>query len=101
VTKLISAGAGTAGTNFASTITVTNNGPAPATSVVLTENLPSALTFVSCGSDQGGGCGGSGNNRTVSFASLPSGVMATITLVTSVNCTAANGTRITNTASVA
>lgn len=48
----------------------------------------------------GGVCGGSGNNRTVTFASIPGGGSATITLIASVNCPVANGTSISDTATV-
>src|SRR5205807_2187654 len=60
--------------------------------------LPSSLTFVSCNSTGGGVCGGSGNNRTVTFSSLVVGASATITIVGTVNGT--GGASISNTASV-
>ena len=80
------------------TITVTNNGPGVAQSVVVTDNLPANVTFVSCNSTGGGVCGGTGNNRTVTFSSLAIGASATITLVATAD--GAGGTTITNTASV-
>jgi uncharacterized repeat protein (TIGR01451 family) len=82
------------------TVTVTNNGPDTATSVTLTDNLPAETTFVSCSSTGGGVCGGSGNNRTVTFASLALGESETITFVANVSCSVADGTAISNTASV-
>ncbi|HEV2884645.1 MAG TPA: Calx-beta domain-containing protein [Pyrinomonadaceae bacterium] len=87
------------GSNITYTITVTNNGPATAQSVVVTDNLPAEVTFVSCASTGSGVCGGSGNNRTVSYASLANGASETITLVATANSAA--GTTITNTATVA
>src|SRR5262249_60990177 len=42
----------------------------------------------------------SGNNRTVTFASLASGQSETITLVANVSCSVADGTAINNTATV-
>jgi uncharacterized repeat protein (TIGR01451 family) len=89
-----------AGNNLTYTVTVTNNGPDTATSVTVIDNLPAETTFVSCASTGGGVCGGSGNNRTVTFASLTSGESETITFVATVNCSVADGTVISNTATV-
>jgi uncharacterized repeat protein (TIGR01451 family) len=100
VTKADSPDPVTAGDNLTYTVTVTNNGPDPATSVTVTDNLPPETTFVSCSSTGGGVCGGSGNNRTVTFTSLASGQSETITLVASVNCSVVDGTVISNTATV-
>jgi uncharacterized repeat protein (TIGR01451 family) len=88
------------GNDLTYTVTVTNNGPDTATSVTVTDNLPAETTFVSCSSTGGGVCGGSGNNRTVTFASLTSGESETITFVANVNCSVADGTAISNTATV-
>ena len=100
ITKTDSPDPVTTGDDLTYTVTVTNNGPDPATSVVVTDNLPAETTFVSCSSTGGGVCGGSGNNRTVTFPLLPSGQSATITLVANVNCSVADGTVISNTATV-
>jgi uncharacterized repeat protein (TIGR01451 family) len=100
VTKADSPDPVTVGDNLTYTVTVTNNGPDPATSVTVTDNLPAETTFVSCSSTGGGVCGGSGNNRTVTFASLASGESETITFVATVNCSVADGTVISNTATV-
>src|SRR5206468_3008873 len=58
-----------AGNNLTYTLTITNEGPNQAQSLVVTDNLPSGTTFVSCNATGGAGasCGGSGNNRTVTF----------------------------------
>jgi uncharacterized protein (TIGR03437 family) len=88
----------TVGANVTYTLTLTNNGAADAQNVTVTDNLPAAVTFVSCGATGGGVCDGSGNNRTVTFLSLASGSSATITLVVTANGPA--GTTITNTATV-
>jgi uncharacterized repeat protein (TIGR01451 family) len=82
------------------TIVLTNFGPDAADSVLLSDTLPTGTSFVSCQSTGGGVCGGTGNNRTVSFTSLAAGASAVITLSTNVNCTVADGTLINNTASV-
>jgi uncharacterized repeat protein (TIGR01451 family) len=100
VTKAVSPDPVTAGNNLTYTVTVTNNGPDTATSVTLTDNLPAETTFISCASTGGGVCGGSGNNRTVTFASLALGESETITFVANVNCSVADGTVISNTATV-
>ncbi|HVQ36775.1 MAG TPA: lamin tail domain-containing protein, partial [Pyrinomonadaceae bacterium] len=86
------------GSELTYTITVFNNAPGTAQSVVVTDNLPASVTFVSCASTGGGVCGGAGNNRTISFSSLAGGSSATITIV--VNVDAAPGTTIVNSASV-
>jgi uncharacterized repeat protein (TIGR01451 family) len=88
------------GSNVTYTITLTNNGPDPASSITVIDNLPSSLTFVNCMSTGGGTCLGSGNNRTVSFTTLASGASATITIVASLNCDVAQGAIVGNTASV-
>ena len=100
VTKTASPDPVTTGDDLTYTITVTNNGPDPATSVVVTDNLPAETTFVSCATTGEGVCGGSGNNRTVTFPLLPSGQSETITFVANVNCSLADGTVISNTATV-
>jgi uncharacterized repeat protein (TIGR01451 family) len=89
-----------AGNALTYTVTVTNDGPDTATSVTVTDNLPAETTFVSCSSTGGGVCGGSGNNRTVTFASLALGESETITFVATVNCSVADDTMISNTATV-
>jgi uncharacterized repeat protein (TIGR01451 family) len=80
-------------------ITITNNGPSGA-AFTLADTLPSTLGFVSCASTGGGVCGGTLNNRLVSFTSLANGASATVTLVGRVSGTVVDGTLITNTAAI-
>lgn len=89
----------TTGGTLTYTITVANSGSAAAANVTVTDNLPPQLTFATCSSTLGGTCGGSGNNRTVTFTSLANGQTATITFTATVNCSVANGTSISNTVS--
>lgn len=100
ITKTAPSGNITVGDEIAYTITVTNNGPDPASSITVTDNLSSSLVFMSCSSTGGGVCGGSANNRTVSFNSLASGASAAITIIAKVSCGVANGASVSNTASV-
>jgi len=88
-----------AGASLTYTVTVTNNGPNAASSVTVTDTLPAELTFVSCNSTGGGVCGGTGNNRTVTFASLAAGVSATITIEATIGAATLHGATLSNTAS--
>jgi len=88
------------GSNITYTTTVTNNGPISANAVQLTNNLPAAVTFVSCAASDGGVCGGLNNNRKITFGSLPAGTTATITIVATVNCEIAHDSVFTDTATV-
>ncbi|HWT01381.1 MAG TPA: SBBP repeat-containing protein [Pyrinomonadaceae bacterium] len=80
--------------------TITNNGLSPSNKVKLTDDLPAGLTFASCAA-QDGACGGTGNNRIVTFTSLAPGKSATVLLSATVNAGVAEGTVLTNTATVA
>jgi len=88
------------GSNVTYTINLTNNGPNTAQAVIVSDNLPAETAFVSCNATGGGVCGGTGNNRTVTFSSLSSGTTVTITLVATVDCEVANGFVISNTTTV-
>src|SRR5262249_39014626 len=59
-------------------------------------------TFVSCATTGGVGgvCGGSANNRTGTFNSIPANATATVTIVARVDCSAGTGVNISNTATV-
>lgn len=88
-----------AGSNVTYTIDVTNGGPNTAQAVVVSDNLPAETSFVSCNATGGGTCGGTGNNRTVTFTSLAPGASVTVTLVAKVSCSVSIGQIISNTAS--
>lgn len=89
-----------AGERVTYTFTIMNDGPDPAPSVVFTDNLPSSLVFVDCDATAGGMCGGSGNNRTVTFASLDVDEVAVVTIVAAVDCDVAAGAVVWNDAAV-
>jgi uncharacterized repeat protein (TIGR01451 family) len=97
ITKTVSPDPVFIGSNVTYSIVVTNNGASSAQSVVVTDNLPAGLSFVSCAAAGGGVCGGTDNHRTVMFASIATGATRTISLVARANGPA--GT-ISNTATV-
>jgi uncharacterized protein (TIGR03437 family) len=80
-------------------MTVVNSGANPIANLTVTDNLPPQMQFTSCAATDGGVCGGAGNNRTITFASLPANSAATITLGARIDCTARGLERISNTAS--
>jgi uncharacterized repeat protein (TIGR01451 family) len=82
----------TVGDNLTYTITVTNLGPDAATNVVVTDTLPSGVTFVSASP----GCVHSAGVVTCNLGNIPAGDSVTITIVVTVT---APGT-ISNTATV-
>jgi uncharacterized repeat protein (TIGR01451 family) len=82
----------TVGSNLTYTATVSNNGPNPATGVVLTDTLPAGVNFVSASSR----CSQSGGTVACNLGDLASGATVPVTIVVMPTQT---GT-ITNTASV-
>ena len=84
VTKADSADPVQAGSQLTYTLIVTNNGPSSATGVVLTDTLPSALTYVS-GTSTSGTVSHAGQVVTVNVGNLGSGQSATVTLVTQID----------------
>lgn len=89
----------TVGSTLTYTLTISNNGPAVAQSVVVTDDLSANVSFQSCSATGSGMCGGSANNRTVTFDSLASGATETVTLVVTAN--GPGGTLVRNSASIA
>ena len=94
LTKTASPNPGVTLANLTYRLTVTNNGPSPATSVVVTDNLPAGITFSSATPTQGS-CSGT-STVTCNLGSLASGSFAIINIVVTPQ---AAGT-LTNTASV-
>ncbi len=88
-----------ANTNFY--LTVVNTNATPIANVTVTDVLPPQMDFVACAATDGGVCGGAGNNRTITFASLPANSAATITLTVNLNCSARGLERVSNTATIA
>jgi uncharacterized repeat protein (TIGR01451 family) len=93
-----------AGHDLTYTIVVTNNGPATALVVTLTDAVPANTTFRSVSTPGGWSCttpavGGAGT-VSCTLASLPSGQLSAVTLRVRVDAGAAAGSTIANTASV-
>ena len=88
------------GESLTYTIVVTNSTGDTVRNVVVTDNLPAEVVFVSCVSTAGGVCSGSGNNRTITVPSLAQGATATITIATTVAAGVGPGQVWTNTANV-
>ena len=94
-----------AGSNVTYTVQFTNNGPAPASNVTVSDTLPAGVTVVSQSNPAGWTCntlpaGGSGT-ITCTKATMASGESATLTVVVAVSCSVANGASISNTATIA
>jgi len=85
----------TTGSGFAYSLVVANNGPFPATGVVLTDNLPSNVVFASASSSQGG-CTGGGSTVTCALGSINVKGSASVSIVVTARSTGV----ATNTASV-
>ena len=85
----------TVGDSLTYTITVTNNGPETAKDVVLIDNLPGGLSFVSHTTTQGI-CGQSNGVVTCNIGTMNNGKTVTVTIVAK----STNTGNVTNTASV-
>ena len=106
VTKTDSPDPVNAGANITYTVTVTNNGPSDAQSVTLSDAVPTDTTLVSASTPAGwtrtdsvpaGGTGTLGYSK----ATVAAGESAVFTIVVNVNASTAQGTTITNSATVA
>jgi uncharacterized repeat protein (TIGR01451 family) len=89
-----------AGQNLTFSQTVANGGPASASTIVLTETVPANTTFVSLAGPAGWACTAV-SPYTCSITTLAANATASFTFVVKVNTTAASGSTITDTASVA
>jgi uncharacterized repeat protein (TIGR01451 family) len=83
------------GRNITYTMTVTNNGHDTARNVVVTDDLPASVTFVSAYSTQGN-CGETGGLVTCNFGDMENGAVVTATITV----TATAAITLSNTASV-
>ena len=92
-----------AGTNVTYTVTVKNNGPARAGNVTVADTLAAGTGFVSISYPAGWTCNtpavGKSGAISCTSTSLVNGASAVFTIAASVNCSTANGTVISNTAS--
>lgn len=91
-----------AGENLSYTITVTNNGPSAVANVSFTDPLPTGTAFVSLSTLSGPACTASVLDGTVSgsITSLASGSTSVLNLTVHINEGVADGSVITNTATV-
>lgn len=80
-------------------ITVTNMGPEPASSVIVSDDLPSSVVFSFC-SSQTASCNHAGNNVTFTLNSLEVGASVTMSIFATVSCSIPSSEIITNTVTV-
>ncbi|PZO09690.1 MAG: hypothetical protein DCF27_05510, partial [Lysobacteraceae bacterium] len=84
VTKAVDNAAPLVGSNVTFTVTVSNNGPAPALAVVVNDPLPAGYTFVSSTPSVGSYNSGTG---AWTVGALANGATATLSIVATVNAT--------------
>jgi uncharacterized repeat protein (TIGR01451 family) len=87
-----------AGSNFTYSIKIENRGPSDASGVVISDTLPSDLTFV--GSTSSPGCSANAQVVTCTVGSVPAGTNTTPRIGVAVGSSVAAGTVINNTAQV-
>jgi uncharacterized repeat protein (TIGR01451 family) len=90
---------GVVGSNITYRITVVNNGPERASSVVVTDDLPSSVVLTGCDSYPIY-CTSAGNNVTFNLASLEVGESKILTINATVSCALGSITAIQNTVTV-
>ena len=87
------------GDSLTYTVTLTNKGPYDAKSVVLSDSAPAGVTFTGC-TASGGTCVWSASSASLSLSSFTNASVATLTIQAKLNFGVADGSTITNTASV-
>ena len=92
-------GFSTAGSGFSYDITITNNGPERASSVVVSNELPPSVVFSFCSSQQAQ-CSHAGNSVTFTLNSLESGASTTMSIFVVVSCQIGGDVVINNTATI-
>ncbi|QDT06501.1 Large cysteine-rich periplasmic protein omcB precursor [Rubripirellula lacrimiformis] len=85
VTKTVSDANAAAGDSLTYTVTVVNNGPSVATNVVVTDTLPSGVTFTSGTGPTGSALSASSGVVTVNGGDLASGASLSFTIVATIN----------------
>src|SRR5207244_1963261 len=100
ITKSESPNPVNAGQQATYTLTITNNGPNPAVNTMVTDVLPSQVTFVSATSNHGPTPTQAGGIVTASLGTMAPGDVATVTIIVMVNSNVPPGTTLTNQASV-
>ncbi|MBN8545883.1 MAG: choice-of-anchor A family protein [Ignavibacteria bacterium] len=91
ITKTVNSSTLTCGQSLTYTITVTNNGPADAGSITVSDILPAGLLYVSATASQGAYTSGTGN---WTVGTLTNGSSATLTIDVTVDCSAMNNANI-------
>jgi uncharacterized repeat protein (TIGR01451 family) len=82
------------GNNLTYTLTITNNGPAAATGVTVTDTIPKGVSFVSATSSQGS-CTRSSRTVTCSMGTLANAAQATATIVVNPTKTGSKTNKVT------
>ena len=90
----------TAGSNVTYQLTATNNGPNAATNVVLTDTLPTGVTFSSASPPAGTTCSNSGQVVTCTSAGLANGGSIVVPITTTIAAGTAAGSALTDVATV-
>lgn len=91
ITKTVNSSTLTCGESLTYTITVTNNGPADAGSITVSDILPAGLLYVSASATQGVYTSGTGN---WTVGTLTNGSSAVLTIDVTVDCSAMNNANI-------
>ncbi len=101
VTKVAAQGQVAPGSEAVYYITATNNLGATVHAISVTDNLPPGLTYSRCQVYEiSGGCDLTGNKLTITFFNLAAGKSATAVVSATVNSSVAQGTVISNTATI-